>query len=145
MILFPMMQVLVQGSTGVMVTRPSLSDQSEPSLRRIDQSEPSSVPSISRQPSLDTTANLLAANPLGGGLQSRNRSITSNSSVTPAATPSPHGLKNSVLSQPSPGIVSPTGHCHSMRLCVPAHHLPGHGPAQAQDGHGVQAMRLPFH
>ena len=85
-------EVLVKGSTGLMVTRPSLSEP---------QPEPASIPAVSRQPSLDTTANLLAANPLGGGgLQTRNKSIT----VTPTATPSPHALKNSVLSQPSPTV-----------------------------------------
>ena len=81
-------EVLVQGNTGLMVTRPSLSEQPQ---------EP--VPGLSRQVSLDTTANLLAANPLGGG---RNKS--SNNTVTPTATPSPHALRNSVLSQPSPTL-----------------------------------------
>jgi len=75
--------VLVQGSTGVMVTRPStdsLSDDVFP-------------PSISRQASLDTTANLLAANPCG---------VSKNRSVNSTTTPSPHGSRHQVLSQPSP-------------------------------------------
>ena len=146
MILFPMMQVLVQGSTGVMVTRPSLSDQSEVSTRRIDQSEPSSVPSISRQPSLDTTANLLAANPLGGGCQSRNRSITSNSSVTPAATPSPHGLKNSVLSQPSPTVNTKEAMAAMVTLwSKPVGGEVDQDPQPLQDsGPAVQSAAVPF-
>ena len=74
---------MVKGATGVMVTKPStdsLSDDVFP-------------PAISRQPSLDTTANLLAANPCGGA---RNRSVNS------TATPTPHGSRHQILSQPSP-------------------------------------------
>ena len=77
--------MVVQPRPGIAVTRPSVSEAEVEAA--------AAPPAVSRQPSLDTTATLLAANPLGG-----NRSLGST-----AATPSPHGAKlTRELSQPSP-------------------------------------------
>merc|ERR1719312_461292 len=131
-------EVLVKGNTGLMVTRPSLSEPPEPV----------SVPAFSRQPSLDTTANLLAANPLGGGgggLQTRNKSST----VTPTATPSPHALKNSVLSQPSPTVNTKEAMAAMVNLwSKPVGDEVDQDPQPLQDsghsGHAVPASAAPF-
>ena len=100
---------------GVVITKPSVSsvssndddqvfrpdtDHQQPAPESHDQHQQAPVSHdqdqqfapMSRQPSLDTTANLLNANPLG----LRNRSVSS------VATPSPHAHR--ILSQPSPTL-----------------------------------------
>merc|ERR1719376_1498490 len=62
------------------------------SVRSQDNSLASSYPSLNRQPSLDSTAALISANPTGA----RSKCGT---------TPSPHGLKGQIpLTQPSPTV-----------------------------------------
>jgi len=61
-------------------------------VRSQDNSLASSYPSLNRQPSLDSTAALISANPTGARSKS-------------SATPSPHGMKGQTpLTQPSPTV-----------------------------------------
>merc|ERR1719357_1306563 len=72
-------------------TDSELSQPKQPLLSR-DNSLGNSFPSFSRQPSLDTTAALLSANPTGAKNKVR-------------STPSPHGLKGQApVAQPSPTV-----------------------------------------
>merc|ERR1719270_1954711 len=83
-------QALVQGNPGLMLTKPSTSSSTD------DNDEVFMPQTFSRQPSLDTTANLLAANPSTG------RNISSQSTII--TTPSPHHSLNKMSSQPSPTV-----------------------------------------
>merc|ERR1719450_863453 len=84
-------KTLVHGNTGVMVTKPSTTSGST------DDNDDVFVPqTYSRQPSLDTTANLLSANPSTG------KNISSMSTII--TTPSPHHSLTKMSSQPSPTV-----------------------------------------
>jgi len=111
--------LLQGGNPGVILTRPSTSSESSNSMdsnrsdsqtqvshnrsdnsrsvqhsttRSQDNSLASAYPSISRQPSLDSTAALIAANPTGAKAKC-------------STTPSPHGLKGQTpLTHPSPTV-----------------------------------------